>query len=310
MTMGLFRQEAVQAHEGTKERGDILRFERRWETVAVKVVAIAAVVGFLFASLFGVDEYAKGAAVVRIDGRRVVTALGQGTIDAVSVTPGQSVLAGAVLAHMSDTDERAELLRAESELELQLAKMLRDPNDASTKQAVVALRARRDQAKNAVESRYVRATIAGVVSDVRAQVGHHVGPGDVIATVTPSEGAKASLVMLVSAEYLPMLREGQKVRFELDGFRYEYQDMVVSDVSSEGVGPLEAQRVLGQEREGAVSLQPGAKVLVRAKLPASSFQSNGHPYGYFDGLTGTAEIRVRREPLLVTLLPALRAVLP
>ena len=67
MTMGLFRQEAVQAHEGTKERGDILRFERRWETVAVKVVAIAAVVGFLFASLFGVDEYAKGAAVVRID---------------------------------------------------------------------------------------------------------------------------------------------------------------------------------------------------------------------------------------------------
>jgi membrane fusion protein (multidrug efflux system) len=107
-----------------------------------------------------------------------------------------------------------------------------------------------------------------------------------------------------------MLRQGQKLRFELDGFRYEYADLAVLAVSAEAIGPLEVQRFLGQDREGAVALTPGAKVLVTAKLPASSFTSEGKPYGYFDGLTGSAEVRVRREPILVTLVPALKALLP
>ena len=83
-----------------------------------------------------------------------------------------------------------------------------------------------------------------------------------------------------------------------------------SATTAEAVGPAEVQRLLGQERSDAVALDPGAKVLVMAQLPAATFSSEGQPYGYFDGLTGHAEVRVRSEPILVTLIPALREFLP
>lgn len=310
MTEPLYRREALQEHEGGEHHGDLLRFDTRWTRLAVKLIVAASVIGFLAISLLGVDEYAQGPAVVRIDGRRMVTATSPATVETVEVKPGQWIEAGAVLSHMVDQDERNELVRATNEFELQLARMLRDPNDPVAKQTLAALRSRKDQAKNVVESRTLRAPVSGYVSDVRVRVGQHVNPGDVVAAVAPKDAGAASLVVLLPAEYRPMLRQGQKLRFELDGFRYEYADLAVLDVSAEAIGPLEVQRFLGQDREGAVALTPGAKVLVTAKLPASSFTSEGKPYGYFDGLTGSAEVRVRREPILVTLVPALKALLP
>ncbi len=108
--------------------------------------------------------------------------------------------------------------------------------------------------------------------------------------------------MLVS----PSFTRAQK----LDGFRYIYADLKVEEISAEAVGPTEVMRMLGQEKADSVAQDRGAKVLVSAKLPSSTFTSEGQAFGYFDGLTGTAEIRVRREPILVLLIPALRALLP
>jgi membrane fusion protein (multidrug efflux system) len=161
-----------------------------------------------------------------------------------------------------------------------------------------------------VHEKTVRADITGYVSDVRVRSGQRVTPGDVLLAVAPAGEAQASLTAMVSAEYRPMLRSGLTMRFELDGFRYEYSDLDLVDVSAEAVGPVEVQRFLGQEHVEAVALTPGAKVLVTARLPAATFSSEGQPYGYFDGLTGTAEIRVRNEPILVTLVPALRQWIP
>jgi membrane fusion protein (multidrug efflux system) len=107
-----------------------------------------------------------------------------------------------------------------------------------------------------------------------------------------------------------MLHRGLSMRFELDGFKFEYRDLEVEEVSAEAVGTKEMQRFLGDERSDAVLLDAGAKVLVTARLPTSSFRSEGQPYDYFDGLTGNAEIRVRREPILVMLIPALRQLIP
>jgi len=132
----------------------------------------------------------------------------------------------------------------------------------------------------------------------------------VLLAVAPKGSAQVSLVAMLPADYRPMLKSGLSMRFELDGFRFEYSDLTVTNVSAEAVGPTEVQRFLGQERADAVQLDPGAKVLVTASLPAATFTSEGEPYGYFDGLTGTAEVRVRSEPILVTLVPALRRLLP
>jgi len=310
VTEGIFRPEAIEHHAGGEEGGDVLRFDRAWPRVVYKILIAAAVCAFLFISLFNVDEYATGPAVVRVDGRRMITATTPATVEGVEVKPGQLVDVGTVLVRMYNTDENNELIRATREFDLQLVRMLRDPNDVAVKQSLATLRAQRDQAKNVVEARTIKAEVQGYVSDVRVRPGQHVNAGEVLLAVAPKGSAQVSLVSMVPADYRPMLKNGLKMRFELDGFRYEYSDLVVTDVSAEAVGPTEVQRFLGQERADAVILDPGAKVLVTASLPAATFTSEGTPYGYFDGLTGTAEIRVRSEPILVTLVPALRQFLP
>jgi len=262
----------------------------------------------LFSLFFSVDEYASGPAVVRVEGRRMVTATAQGPIESLEVRPGQWVDEGAVLVRMSATDEATELGRATRDLELQMVRALVDPTDGATRGAVSTLRSRRDAARNAVEAKTLRAPSAGIVSDVRVRPGQHVVPGDVLCAVVPREALDVSLVAMLPADYRPMLGAGLAMRFELDGFRYEYADVTVEEVSAEAVGTAEVQRFLGGERADTVRLDPGGKVLVSGRLPARTFVSDGQPFGYFDGLTGTAEVRVRREPIVVTLVPALRRV--
>jgi membrane fusion protein (multidrug efflux system) len=141
------------------------------------------------------------------------------------------------------------------------------------------------------------------------RVGQHVEQGDVVLAVTAPGEAKVSAVAMVPANFRPMLQRGSKMRFELEGFKFDYTDVDVEEVSAEAVGPKEVQRLLGQERGDAVTLEPGAHVLVSAPVPVATFESEGQSYAYFDGLTGTAEIRVRREPILVMLVPALRSLI-
>jgi membrane fusion protein (multidrug efflux system) len=308
--MSLFREEALEHHAGGQEEGDVLRFDKKWTLFAYRLVALAAVTGFLFVSLFNVNEYASGPAVVRVDGRRMITATVPATVEAVEVTAGQYVESGAVLVRMYNVDEANELARSTAEFDRQLVRMLRDPNDPTVKTSLATLRTAKEQAKNTFESRTIRSLLAGYVSDIRVRPGQHVNAGDVLLSVSPKDSVDVSLMAMVSAEYRPMLKPGLKIRFELDGFRYEYSDLYATDISAEAVGSAEVQRLLGQERSDAVALDPGAKVLVSAKLPAATFNSEGRPYGYFDGLTGNAEVCVRSEPLLVTLIPALRQWLP
>jgi membrane fusion protein (multidrug efflux system) len=270
----------------------------------------SALAALVFSLLFTVDEYASGPAVLRIDGRRAVTAAVQGAVESLDAHPGQTVRIGDPLVRLYAHDEESELERARSEYELALVHYLVDPNDAAVKQQLSAVKSRRDVAKNALDAKTVRATVAGTVSDVRVKPGQPVSPGEVLCAVVPANVDTVSLVALVAADYRPMLERGLAMRFELGGFRYEYADLSVSDISSEAIGPAEAARILGREHDGAVQVESGGKVLVSATLPASTFVSQGESYRYFDGQTGTAEVRIRREPILVTLVPALRKVFP
>ena len=98
------------------------------------------------------------------------------------------------------------------------------------------------------------------------------------------------------------------VRFALDGYRYEYQDVTITDVGQEVVGAAEVRRYLGQEVADAVHLREGSYVLVTGKIPAKTFVSEGQSYAFFDGLTGSADVRVRKEPIVLLLLPALKGI--
>lgn len=306
----LFRREAIEHHAGGLPGGDVLRFDPRWVRVAYRLIFAALVTALLFSVFFNVDEYASGPAIVRLDGRRMVTSTVAAPVESIDVNPGQWVEAGDVLVRFVATEETSELARATAEFDLSLVRLLADPNDGVAKQTLASLRSRREAAKNSVDAKTVRAPISGMVSDVRVRPGQPLTPGEVLCAVVPKTSQQVSLVAMVPAEYRPMLKSGLKMRFELDGFRYEYADLDVEEVSVEAVGPAEVQRFLGHDRGDAVRLDLGGKVFVSAKLPASTFTSEGQPYGYFDGLTGTAEVRVRSEPIIVTLIPALRQVFP
>jgi membrane fusion protein (multidrug efflux system) len=146
-----------------------------------------------------------------------------------------------------------------------------------------------------------------VVSDIRIRAGQHLDAGDAVLGLAAKD-SPVYLVAMVPADFLPMLQKDQAMRFSLDGFKFEYRDLTVEAVGEEAVGPTEIKRFLGQELFDAVHLPQGAQVLVKARIPARSFASEGLAYAYSDGLTAQTDIKVRSEPIIVTLLPVLKAV--
>lgn len=307
----LFRAEALAHHEGSgDELGDVIRFEPKWSRIAASVVGLGVLAFFLFIALIGVDDYASGPIVIRVEGRRMVTASTMTSVEAVLVQPGARVEANQELLRLKSDEEKSEVARAEKDFDNQMLRILRDPNDQMAKEALATLRAKRDMARNAVDARVVRAPVTGLVSDIRVVVGQHVNMGDVLLAVTAPGEAKISAIAMVPANFRPMLQHGSKMRFELEGFKFDYTDVEVEEVSAEAIGSREVQRLLGQDKGDSVAIDTGAHVLVTAKIPTASFSSEGQSYAFFDGLTGNAEIRVRREPILVMLVPALRSLVP
>jgi hypothetical protein len=73
--------------------------------------------------------------------------------------------------------------------------------------------------------------------------GQHVNAGEVLLAVAPKGSAQVSLVSMVPADYRPMLKVGLKMRFELDGFRYEYHLVTGAETirTIRGVGYLVAK---------------------------------------------------------------------
>lgn len=306
----ILRPEAVAHRERGQALGYLIGYERRWSRRMYSVLLAAAAAMVIFVCSARVHEYASGPAVVRVDGRRTVTATAAGSVDAVLVQPGQHVKKDDVLVRFRDVEQAAELQRVSTQFELELVRLLRDPTDVAAKQSLGALKVQGDLARTLLADRVVRAPFDGIVSDIRVRPGQHLAAGDAVLGIAP-EGASVYLVAIVPADYRPMLASGLAMRFSLDGYKYEYHDLVVESLGEEAVGPSEIKRYLGQELFDAVHLDSaGAQVLVRAQLPARTFTSEGKAYTYSDGLTGLGEVRVRSEPLIVTLLPALKVLLP
>lgn len=286
--------------------GALLRYDRAWTQWAYVAAVLIALCAFAFCCTFNVYEYAGGPAVVRVDGKRTITTPAAGVVENFAVRPGQFVKQNELLVRLHDADEVAELNRVKAEYEQQLIRLMLNPAETSAKTQLAALAARRDQAAARLNERRVRAPIAGTVSDIRIRPGQKVDAGEVLLGVSPPD-ANVSIVAVLPGDYRPMLSASQPLRFSLDGYAYEYHDLSVESVGDGVVGPSEVKRFLGQEIFDSVRMTTGAKVLLTARLSSKTFSSEGQTYAFYDGLTGTAEVRVRDEPIIVTLLPFLKA---
>jgi multidrug efflux pump subunit AcrA (membrane-fusion protein) len=264
--------------------------------------ALAAMLAFL--ALGRLNEYASGPAFVQLDGRTSLAASVPGLVTKVEVKPGDRVQAGDVLVRFHASEEVAELQAASHEFDSQLAKLLLRPDDAATREALVSLRARRELAYQREEQRSLRAPHGGVVGDVRVREGQLVEAGLRILDLQGSASA-ATLIALLPGRYRPLLHAGDHLRFEVDGFHERAQELEISRVGDQIVGPSEAARYIGRDMADAFSIG-GPVVLVEAKLPATSFETDGRRYDFANGMFGKAEAAVRDESIAYAFVPGLR----
>jgi multidrug resistance efflux pump len=243
--------------------------------------------------------------VVQLGGRSDLTATADGTVSQVAVAPGERVEAGRLLVRFYGAREAAELSRIDHEFELQLINRLRDPSDAGAQQALLSLRAERELARSNLAERELRAPAAGLVSDIRVRVGEHIAPGQSLLSITRGE-SRPEVVVFLPGQYRPLLKRGMPLRLEIQGYRYAYQHLTVDAVGDEVVGPAEARRYLGDALGDSVQFA-GPVVRVEARLPSGTFEAEGKTRRYHDGMVALAEVQIRSERVLVTLIPALKA---
>jgi hypothetical protein len=110
---------------------------------------------------------------------------------------------------------------------------------------------------------------------------------------------------MLPAHYRPQLEPGMKMSFEMTGYRFAYQEMTITSVGAEIIGPTEVKRHVGQEI-GDTFVVTGPVVLVEAMPSSATFGVGGQSFPYFHGMNGIAEARVRTERIVVTLIPGLR----
>jgi CheY-like chemotaxis protein len=300
----LFRQEALDAYTTWHEHGDVLRVSPRWLGRVYWLLVAVFLSAIVYMTVGTVNEYSTGPAVVRMTGRTELTATTAGTIADILVVPGQRVRPEQVLVRLHDVDAVAEYRRIEGEFEAQLRNLLRAPGDPGLRQTVGSLRMQKERAAAGLEERLIRAPHGGTVSDVRIRQGQALGAGDVVLSLIDDESDLTVIAFLPGGDR-PLIQPGMTMRLELTGYQYAYQNLVVDTVTDEVIGPAEVARYLGPTIGDA--LPPlGPVVLVRARLPSTTFQVDDDEYRYHDGMLGVAEVRVRSRTIVQHLFPELR----
>jgi biotin carboxyl carrier protein len=301
----IFRQAAMDAHRQAARHGRPLHIVSTWTRWAVRVIVIVVAAGLVFAVTARVGEYAQGMAVVRREGRVVVTSAVSGTVQGLEVQPGRHVVAGQVLVRLDDAAQRAELQRVQREHQQRLVELLRTPADDARRERLAALDAQLQLAEARLRERTIVAPQPGLLSDVRVRPGQPVSPGDAVVSIE-QDAARTVVVGLFPGHYRPLLSAADTRLFlELEGFPDARHEVAVRSVADEVVGPAEAMRYLGRDRQGALELH-GPVVVVETVLPSDTFVADDTEYRVYDGMQGTLEAEVRSETLLETLVPALK----
>jgi membrane fusion protein (multidrug efflux system) len=262
-------------------------------------------IGVAIYAVFGqVNEYAAGPAIIRLGERADLTSITAGTVVNVLVRAGEAVKAGQILVQFYSAQESAELAQSDREFELELVNLLRDPSNQDARQSMARLRSERDRRLARLEERSMRTPIEGTVSDIRITPGQHLETGDPVMSVL-GRSSRRLLIAMLPGYYRPLLRSGLPIRLELTGYPYVHQDLSVSKIGDEIVGPAAVRRYLGRDFADAVPLT-GAAVLVYSELPGGGFVWEDRERVYFDGMQGRVRVKVRTQSALLALIPGLR----
>lgn len=150
----------------------------------------------------------------------------------------------------------------------------------------------------------VLALVAGLLYSLVGTVNEYAR-GIAVVRADGESDQNFSVISLFPGRARPQLEPGMPLDFKVDGYPASNQRLTIESVS-EIVGPGEAARVLGARIADAVPLA-GPLTIVRSSLSSDHFVSGTETYPYHDGLQGTAEVELRAERILFSLLPDLRS---
>lgn len=301
----LFRQEALDHHLQSRGEGDVLRIAPGWTRWTYWILVGMIVVGILYMTFGKIDEYAAGPAVIEVVNSSDVSCVAPGTVAEVLVAPGDRVEEGQVLVRLHDDVERTDLERLQIEYEAQLVRLLRDRTDIAAQQSMVNLRSQLQMAQARAEERTLRSPQAGVITDVRVREGQGLMTGQSVVGLVSGEPRLEVLAML-PGHFRPLLEEGMEMRLSLTGYSYAYQELTITRIAEEVVGPGVARGYLRPKMAEAIAIT-GPVVLVWGEIPVSTFFADGKEHPYYDGQMALAEARVQSESILVALVPGLEA---
>ena len=301
----LFRQEALEHYNQSEEKGSLLKLTPFWVRLTYWNLVALALTAAVVLAVVRVHEYAQGPLLVHVEGVEDIPSTAGGRISRVLVQRGQRVRAGEPLVELYARGETAERERVEQEYRAQLAVRLSDPLNATARQSLGTLRAQLELNDALVSERTLVAPFDGWVREVRVHEHQFLGAGEVVATLAKDTTA-VKVLLLVPGQYRPRLKPGQPVRLEFEGFAYLYQDVTVTAVSDELLGPTEVKRYLGASL-GDVLKVDGPLVRVEARLPEDGLRAHGDQFRYYTGMLGTGRVRVRSRSGWMLLIPALDA---
>ncbi len=300
----LFREQAMAAHRRGSNLGSPLQIVPAWIRWSSRVVVLAVAAAILFAALVRVGDFARGPAVIRMEGRTLLATHAAGSVVEIPVQPGQRVRQGAVLVRLDDAPQRAELERATHEYDLLLTRLLREPDDVSLRKQLASLAVTAELARAHLADRVLLAPEDGTVSDIRVRVGLQVQPGDAIVAIDSPDSRPIVVAMLPGHERPRLSRARGRMLLELDGFSRQRVPVVLRSIADEVVGPSEALRFLGKDEASAMPIR-GPVVMVEAVIEELEFEADGTRYRFYDGMQGALEIEVDSQTLLESVLPEL-----
>jgi hypothetical protein len=150
----------------------------------------------------------------------------------------------------------------------------------------------------------VRAPINGTVADIWIRSGQPVNAGEGVLTLSAGEGGNEAIALLPGT-YAPQVHARMAIVLRIDGYPQSREMFAIHDVDAENISSNDADRYIGKETAHTLNITAPV-LLVRVEVPEDSFKSSSERFAYHDGMTAHAEVRVRREPLLFTLIPGVK----
>jgi biotin carboxyl carrier protein len=154
----------------------------------------------------------------------------------------------------------------------------------------------------------VRSPVEGTVTDIGVRVGQHVSKEDIAVSVAPPD-ARNDVLVALPGPYLPQIRPGMSMTLRISGYPNTFEKARIISINEDVVGPQEASRFIGRESSGALATH-GPVFVVTGQMSSNTFEDEGLRLHYKDGMNGNADVTISEEPLIETLLPALKTIAP